>query len=120
MKTLTNKEEEIMTRFWDKGAMQVRELRSLYADPQPHVNTLATLVRILEEKGFLAHKAITARCYQYYPLVSREDYKRGSLAGVINKFFGRSCFNAVSSLVSEDKLTVEELRELIRMVEEKN
>lgn len=115
MKTLTNKEEEIMVRLWEHGPMQVRELLNLYDEPRPHVNTVATLVRILEEKGFVGHTAINARCFQYYPLVSQNEYKRSTLTGVVNKFFGHSYFNAVSQLVQEEKLSVEELQELIQM-----
>ena len=66
MKQLTQKEEEIMERMWDHGPMLVRELQACYDEPRPHVNTLATLMKILEEKGFLGHKAITARCFQYF------------------------------------------------------
>ena len=90
MKTLTPREEEIMNRYWDKGAMHIRQLQELYDDPKPHVNTLSTLVHILEDKGFLAHEAITPRCYKYYPVLSRDDYRRGSLGNVVNKFFNKS------------------------------
>lgn len=117
MKQLTQKEEEIMERYWQYGPMQIRELQAHYAEPQPHVNTLSTLVKILEEKGFLDHKALTARCFQYFAKISREDYKGGSLKNVIDKFFGHSYMSAVSALVKSEKISVEELRELIREVE---
>lgn len=119
MKALTNKEEEIMNHYWANGDMQVRELQNCYAEPKPHVNTLSTLVRILEDKGFLSHRALTARCFQYFAAISRDEYRRGTLRGVIDKFFGHSCFSAVSSLVKEESLTVDELKQLIKMVEEK-
>lgn len=119
MKTLTAKEEEIMNHIWANGELQIRELQALYDEPRPHVNTLSTIVRILEEKGFLAHRPITTRCYKYYAKVSRDDYRNGSLTGVIDKFFGKSYLGAVSTLVSEEKITLEELKELIRQIEEK-
>lgn len=119
MKTLTNKEEEIMNHYWDRGDMQIRELQSCYDDPKPHVNTLSTLVHILEEKGFLAHRALSARCFQYFATVSREEYSRGSLKNVIRKFFGNSYLDAVSSLVKEEDLTVDDLKKLIDMVKDK-
>ena len=96
MKQLTQKEEEIMERMWDHGPMLVRELQACYDEPRPHVNTLATLMKILEEKGFLGHKAITSRCFQYFARISREEYRGGSLEGVVNKFFGKSYLSAVS------------------------
>lgn len=117
MKTLTAKEEEIMNHIWTNGEMQIRELQALYDEPQPHVNTLSTLVRILEEKGFIAHRAITTRCYKYYAVVSRDEYRNRSLTGVIDKLFGKSYLRAVSTLVSEEKISVDELRELIRRIE---
>ena len=118
MKTLTKKEEEVMNQYWENGEMQVRELQSHYDDPKPHVNTLSTLVHILEEKGFLSHKALTARCYKYFPVLSRDDYKRGTLNNVVNKFFGKSYLGVVSALVSEEKVSVDDLKELIRKVEQ--
>lgn len=118
MKTLTKREEEIMNCYWDRGALHIRELQTLFPDPKPHVNTLSTLVHILEGKGFLAHKAITPRCYQYYPVVSRDDYRRGSLGNVVNKFFNKSYLGVVSALVKEEKISVDDLRELIKKVEE--
>ena len=106
-----------MERVWEHGPMQVRELQALYPEPQPHVNTLATLVKILEEKGFLGHKALTTRCFQYFARISREEYRGGSLANVVNKFFGRSYMSAVSALVKSEKISLDELKELIRKVE---
>ena len=99
MKPLTNKEEEIMNHYWDHGAMHIRQLQALYADPKPHVNTLSTLVHILEDKGFLSHEAVT-------------------LGNVVNKFFNRSYLGVVSALVKEEKISVDDLRELIKKVEE--
>ena len=119
MKELTQKEEEIMERMWEHGPMQVRELQALYPEPQPHVNTLATFIKILEEKGFLGHKVLTARCFQYFARISRDDYKGGSLANVVNKFFGQSYLSAVSALVKSEKISLDELKELIKEVEDK-
>lgn len=118
MKSLTNKEEEIMNHYWDKGEMQIRELQALYDDPKPHVNTLSTLVHILEDKGFLSHRNLKTRTYAYFPKISREGYKRGSLNNVVNKFFGRSYLGVVSTLVSEEKISLDELKDLIKKVEE--
>ena len=117
MKQLTQKEEEIMDRMWDHSPLQVRELQALYDEPKPHVNTLATLVKILEDKGFLGHRALSARCFQYFARISRDDYRGGTLANVVNKFFGRSYLSAVSALVHEEKISVDELRALISEVE---
>lgn len=117
MKTLTQKEEEIMNLFWENGDMRIVELQAHYAEPKPHVNTLSTLVKILEEKGFLDHRAITARCFKYFAKISREDYRGGSLQNIVNKFFGKNYMNVVNTLVRDEKISVDELKELIKMVE---
>lgn len=117
MKRLTAKEEEVMGWFWEKGPLFVRELLSFYDEPKPHFNTLSTVVRGLEEKGFVGHKAY-GNTYQYYATVSRDDYRRGTLRGVISKYFDNSYLGVVSSLVQEEKISVKELKELIKQVEE--
>lgn len=116
MKRLTRKEEEIMDLFWENGPMFVRELRDRYADPKPHFNTLSTMVRILESEGFLTH-ATHGNSFQYLPVVTREQYHRGSVANLVDKYFGNSYRALVSAFVEEEKITVEELKELIDMVE---
>ena len=88
-----------------------------YADPKPHFNTLSTVVRGLEEKGFVSHKTF-GNTYQYYATVTRDDYRRGTLRGVVSKYFDNSYLGVVSSLVQEEKISVEELKQLIKQVEE--
>ena len=109
MKKLTKKENEIMDLFWKHGPMFVRELRELYPEPRPHVNTLSTLVRILESNGYLSHKPF-GTSYQYFPLISKEEYGRRSLSGVVSS-------RAVSTLVQEEKISVDELKQLIEQIE---
>lgn len=116
MKTLTKKEMEIMELFWEHGAMFVKELQELYPDPKPHVNTLSTMVRILESNSFLGHKAY-GNTYQYYPAVSRTDYGKSRLSGIITSCFDDSYMSAVSSFVREEKISVEELKALVEQIE---
>jgi len=119
MKTLSAREEEIMGFFWEKGPLFVKEIVEFYDEPRPHFNTLSTFVRGLEEKGYVAHRAF-GNSYQYYALVSREDFKKKTLKGVISKYFNNSYLGVVSSLVKEEEISVEELKELIREVEKVN
>ena len=118
MKRLTKKEEIIMDHFWEKGPLFVRELRELYPEPKPHFSTLSTQVRTLQEEGFIDHKAY-GPTYQYFAKVTREEYKQRSLVGLIDKYFDNSYINAVSALVKEEKITVDQLKELIDLVEKK-
>ncbi|MBQ9656980.1 MAG: BlaI/MecI/CopY family transcriptional regulator [Prevotella sp.] len=117
MKKLTNKEKEIMELYWQHGPMFVRELQEHYAEPRPHFNTLSTMVRILERNGFLGHRQF-GNSFQYYPLVTEKEYGRSSIAGVIKNYFNDSYLSAVSSFVKEEKISIEELRELIAQIEQ--
>ena len=86
MKGLTSKEEEIMNYFWHKGPLFVKELLDFYDEPKPHFNTLSTIVRGLEEKGYVSHKAY-GKTYQYFAVVSEESFKKRTLRQVIRKYF---------------------------------
>jgi predicted transcriptional regulator len=116
MRRLTNKEEIIMNHFWERGALFIRELRELYPEPKPHFSTLSTQVRTLQEDGFIGHKAY-GPTYQYFANISREEYKQRSLIGLIDKYFDNSYLSAVSALVKEEKISVDELKELIDLIE---
>lgn len=119
LEKLTRREEELMRWFWQRGPLFVRELVELSPEPKPHFNTLSTMVRSLEAKGYLGHKAFGAT-YQYHPLVSEEEFSRRTLGGVIRRYFGSSYLGAVSALVEEEKISVEELRELGDRIERRN
>ena len=119
MKRLTAKEEEIMGFFWEKGPLFVKEIVGLYEEPRPHFNTLSTFVRALEEKGYLSHRTF-GNTYQYYAVVSRDEFKKKTLKSVISKYFNNSYLGVVSSLVKEEEISLSELKELIREVENAN
>jgi Predicted transcriptional regulator len=116
MKGLTAKEEELMGFFWEKGPLFVKEIVHFYEEPRPHFNTLSTIVRTLEEKGYLSHKTC-GNTYQYYAIVSKEDFREGNLKKVISKYFNNSYLSAVSSLVKQEGISLEEVRKLIDEVE---
>ena len=78
MEKLTRREEELMQLFWQHGPLFVREMVEMMPDPKPHFNTLSTMVRTLETKGYVAHKAFGGT-YQYYPTVSEEQFSRRTL-----------------------------------------
>lgn len=116
MEKLTPREEELMRCFWTRGPLFERELVALWPEPKPHFNTLSTMVRGLEAKGYVGHKAYGGT-YQYYPLVSEEEFSRKTLKGVVSKYFDNSYLGVVSSLVREEKISVDDLRDLIRQIE---
>ena len=116
---LRAKEEEIMGFFWEKGQLYVKQIVELYDEPRPHFNTISTYVRLLEEKGYVGHEGFGST-YQYYAWVCREDFKKKTLRGVISKYFNNSYLGVVSSLVREEEISLDELKELIREVEKGN
>ena len=116
MKKLTQKEEEIMNLFWEKGPMFVKELKELYSDQNLHYNTLSTMVRILEEKGFIGHEQF-GNTHRYFAAVSEEEYRKGALGNVVKKYFNNSYKNVVSLFVEDQKLSLDELKKLIQEIE---
>ena len=116
MQKLTAKEEELMCFFWEKGALFVKDILDFYDEPKPHFNTLSTIVRGLEDKGFLSHKTY-GNTYQYYAVISKEQYSQGTLKNVVNKYFGNSYLHAVSALVKSENISIEDLKKLINEVE---
>ncbi len=115
MERLTPKEEEIMRWFWEKGPLFVKELQELYPEPKPHFNTLSTLVRLLEQKGYVNHKAY-GKTYQYYACVAEEDFRKSTLKDVVRKYFADSYLLAVSTLVRDRDLSEAEIEELTALV----
>lgn len=119
MKLLTPKEEEIMGFLWSKGPLFVRQMLEFYNEPRPHFNTVSTFVRILEAKGFVGHKAI-GNSHQYYALISEDEFRQKTLKGIVSKYFNNSYVGVVSSLVKEEEISIDELKELIRQVEDQH
>lgn len=119
MKLLTPKEEEIMGFLWSKGPLFVRQMLEFYNEPRPHFNTVSTFVRILEAKGFVGHKAI-GNSHQYYALISEDEFRQKTLKGIVSKYFNNSYLGVVSSLVKEEEISIDELKELIRQVEDQH
>lgn len=116
---LTEREYDILKILWsgNEEGMTVREIVAAHTEPRPHVNTVATIVKIMEEKGTVSHKDGGA-AFRYLPAKTREDVRERSLKNIVSDFFNNSYKNAVSALVEEEKISIEELREIIRKVEE--
>ena len=116
MNKLTAKEEEVMRYFWDNEALFVKELVEKYPEPKPHINTLSTYVRALEEKGFLSHDTFGST-YRYFAVVTEEEYRNATLKNVVKKYFQNSYLGIVSSFIKDENLSVDEIRSLLDEVE---
>ncbi len=116
---LTEKEAEVMERLWSEGPQTIRELLASYPDPKPHFNTVSTTVRVLIDKGFVAHVGEKNGAYTYGALVDSSELSGSSLARLVKNYFNNSYRSVVSALVDQEKISVDELREIIDMVEKR-
>jgi predicted transcriptional regulator len=112
MKHLTNREEEIMELFWQKGPSYVKEIVDELPEPKPHYNTISTIVRGLEEKGFVGHEQF-GNTHRYAAIITREEFSRYTLKSMVGKYFNKSYASVVSMFVEEEKISLEEIKELI-------
>lgn len=116
---LTQKEAVIMQMLWEHGPLFVREMLELYPEPKPHFNTIATTVRILEGKGYVSHEVLGGT-HRFFAVADKNEFRTRSLADVIRDYFGNSYKSAVSALAEEEKISVDELKEIIAMIEGKD
>ncbi|HMQ59561.1 MAG TPA: BlaI/MecI/CopY family transcriptional regulator [Flavilitoribacter sp.] len=118
---LTRAEEDIMQIIWQLGPCTVSQIRDFMeqslGQPKPPHSSISTIVRILEEKGVLDHKAY-GRTYEYFPKISKEDYSRDSLQKLVTDYFDGSMKRLVSFLVEEKDLSLRELNDLIDKLED--
>ena len=117
MEKLTNKEEEIMQALWKLKKAFVKEIMPLLPQ-QPHYNTVSTTIRKMEEKGFVKHKAF-GKTHQYFPVITKEEYRKGFMTKTIDNYFENSYKNVVSFFAKEEKISVDELKEIIKLIESK-
>jgi BlaI family transcriptional regulator, penicillinase repressor len=117
-KQLTKAEEQIMQVIWKLEKAFLREIIDELPNPKPHNNTVATILKILVEKGFIGIN-IFGRMHQYYSLVAKDVYTKNSMKSLVKGYFEGSFSNAVSFMVKENNLTVEELEALLRQLKKK-
>ena len=117
MKKLTDKELAIMNVLWDNGALSMRDLLERMPVPQPNFNTLTTFVRRLEVSGMIKHQELGARFFLYEPAVSRDKYVEQMNKESVSRFFNGSYKDFISCLVQQQEVSIDDLRDLIRMAE---
>ena len=115
---LTRAELEIMQILWDRGSGFVNDILEALPEPKPAYNTVSTVVRILEKKGFVDHKAY-GKSHEYYPIVDRDSYTQGFMSSVLNNFFGGSASRMVSFLSSNRSISMEEADEIMKLLKKR-
>ncbi|MBN9297098.1 MAG: BlaI/MecI/CopY family transcriptional regulator [Filimonas sp.] len=118
MKQLTKAEEQVMQVLWKLGKGFLKDIVDAMPDPKPHSNTVATILKILIEKQYVETESF-GRAFQYQPLVSKETYSKNSLTGIVKGYFGGSYSKAVSFMVEENKMTIEDLELLLKQLKKK-
>lgn len=116
LSSLTKAEEEIMQIIWQLERCLVRDVIEQLGDPEMPHSTISSVVRILEKKGFVGHKAY-GKTYEYFPLIAKEDYAQHGVKSLMEKYFGGSPKKLVSFLVQSEDLNLKELNELLKTLD---
>ena len=118
MQKLAKREEQIMQVFWTIGKAFIKEVIPELPEPKPHYNSVATMVKILEEKGFLDHKPI-GNIFSYFPIISKEDYQKHAMKDIVSQYFDNSYPNMLAFFAKEQKLSDQELNDIMRIIKAK-
>ena len=117
MKTLTKAEEQIMQELWELKQARVKEIIERLPLPKPAYNTVSTIVRILERKGFVGHH-VHGKTHKYFPLISKKEYRKTYFSHFFKDYFSNSYQSLTSFFAKEQNLSLEELEEMRKMIEE--
>jgi len=118
MKRLSEKEEILMQIIWKREKLFAREVREDLPDPKPHINTVATTMRRLADKGYLAFEDFGST-YRYSAAISKREYTNRFVKPLLTGFFGDSMKNVVSFFAEEQEISIDELKEIMDMIEKK-
>ncbi len=116
IKDLTKAEEQIMQILWQIEKGFVKDVMDHIPDPKPAYNTVSTIIRILETKGFIGHEAF-GKAHQYFPLISKEDYKRYATEKLLGNYFENSVESMFSFFVKEEKVDLSDVDEILKMIQ---
>ena len=112
---LAKREEQIMQVYWELGKAFIKEVIPHLPEPKTHYNSVATMVKILEEKGFLDHDSV-GNVYRYFPVISREDYQKHAMKDIVSQYFDNSYPRMLAFFAKEQNLTEDELQEILHMI----
>ncbi len=115
MQKLAKREEQIMKAFWQLEKAFIKEIIPLLPDPKPHYNSVATMVKILEDKGFLGHEAY-GNTFCYYPIISKEAYQRYAMKDIVSEYFDNSYPSMLAFFAKEQQLSEKDLKEILKLI----
>ncbi len=118
MQKLTNKEEEVMKILWELEKAFVKDILAKMKGAKPHYNTMSTIIRNLEEKDYVGHEAF-GNTHRYYPLIAKEVYRKKYINSTLAAYYDNSYKSMVSFFAKEEKISVDELKEIINLIEKK-
>jgi len=116
MKELTRAEEQIMKILWDLEKGFVKDIIEKIPDPKPAYNTVSTIVRILERKGFVSHKAY-GKTHEYYPVILKDEYSKAHMKNFVNSYFSNSFEKMVSFFAREKSISLHEMEDIMKIME---
>lgn len=116
MKELTKAEEQVMQVIWNIGEGFANEIMTAFPEPKPAYNTMLTIVRILEKKGFVTHETF-CKANRYRPLISKEEYSQGCVESIVERYFNNSYLDLVSAFAKKENFSLEELEALKKMID---
>lgn len=116
MKELTKAEEQVMQVIWNIGEGFANEIMTAFPEPKPAYNTVLTIVRILEKKGFVTHETF-CKANRYRPLISKEEYSQGYVESIVERYFNNSYLDLVSAFAKKENFSLEELEALKKMID---
>lgn len=117
MKELTKAEEQVMQVIWNIGQGFANEIMAAFAEPKPAYNTVLSIIKILENKGFVKHETF-CRAHRYSPAISKEDYSQRYLGSVVERYFNNSYLDLVSAFAKKENFSIEELEEMKKAIDE--
>jgi len=115
IKDLTRAEEEVMQILWRLKKAFIKEIVAKFDEPRPAYSTVSTIIRILQDKGFVSYK-VYGRTHQYFPVISKDDYRKSQMSSFVRNYFSNSYQKMVSFLAREDSITVKEMEEIMAMM----
>jgi predicted transcriptional regulator len=116
MRELTRAEEQVMQVLWKIEKGFVKDILEHFDEPKPAYNTISTIVRILQEKGFVTHKAY-GRTHEYYPLITKDEYSKSHLNTFVKDYFSNSFEKMVSFFAKEKNISIKEMEEIVKIME---